>query len=86
MSELFTSGSVGGGAGNRPFYPALDSPSAPVSGAKNANFGYNKIVENCKSRRASYAIVGQLGRIQPKDSVCGKRKRTNLFHQIQFSG
>jgi len=22
MSELFTSGSVGGGAGNRPFYPA----------------------------------------------------------------
>jgi len=24
MSELFTSGSVGGGVGNHPFYPAAD--------------------------------------------------------------
>jgi len=28
MSELFTSGSVGGGAGNCPFYPAGDPAGA----------------------------------------------------------
>ena len=45
MSELFTSGSVGGGAGNRPFYPAADPPSAPVIAAKNAKIGYNQIIK-----------------------------------------
>jgi len=46
MSELFTSGSVGGGAGNCPFYPAGDPAcSRRVSGAKSQKI---EIGEECR--------------------------------------
>jgi len=40
MSELFTSGSVGGGAGNCPFYPAGDPAGAGGYSGRKAKIGY----------------------------------------------
>jgi hypothetical protein len=41
MSESFTSGSVGGAAGNRRFYPAADLTSFGETAVQNAKSGYD---------------------------------------------
>ena len=87
MSELFTSGSVGGGAGNCPFYPAADRGYRPVG--KRRDFFRLVTSNECSGlkRRVAVACLAKFG--YSSSSVLGKGRRvlellvTTLEHRHQ---